>query len=88
MVFVLGGRNSSNTAKLYETAGRYNRNVFYIERMKDIEGFSLSGVDSIGIISGTSTSDDFISEVKKYIKKIGYREVQYNDKRTGCRKNA
>ena len=86
VVFVLGGRNSSNTAKLYETVRRYNRNVFYIERMRDIEGLFLTGVDSIGIISGTSTSDNFISEVKEYIKKTGYREVQYNDKRDGCRK--
>ncbi|MCM8820950.1 MAG: 4-hydroxy-3-methylbut-2-enyl diphosphate reductase [Candidatus Omnitrophica bacterium] len=81
-VFVLGGKNSSNTAKLYGTAKRYNRNAFYIERLEDIKDVPLSKVKSIGLISGTSTSEDFIAEIKRYIKKIGYREVQYNDKRT------
>jgi len=75
-VFVLGGRHSSNTAKLFETVKKHNRRAFYIEQMKDIEGISLAGINSIGLVSGTSTSDGFISEVKKYIKKKRYREVQ------------
>ncbi len=82
LLFVLGGRNSSNTAKLYGTAKRYNRNVFYIERMGDIKSTSLSKVNSVGLISGTSTSEDFISEVKRYIKKNDYREVLSDDRRT------
>lgn len=68
VVFVLGGRNSSNTAKLYGTVKRYNRNAFYIERIEDINNIPLSKVKSIGLLSGTSTSDDFISEVKRHIK--------------------
>ncbi|MDD3725780.1 MAG: 4-hydroxy-3-methylbut-2-enyl diphosphate reductase [Candidatus Ratteibacteria bacterium] len=79
-VCVLGGRNSSNTTKLYETVKRYNRNVFYIERMEDIEDIPFLRFNSIGLISGTSTPEDFIAEVKKRIKKTGYREVQYNGK--------
>ncbi|MCM8829485.1 MAG: 4-hydroxy-3-methylbut-2-enyl diphosphate reductase [Candidatus Omnitrophica bacterium] len=80
-VFVLGGRNSSNTAKLYRTVKRYNRNAFYIERLEDIKDVPLSKVKSIGLISGTSTSEEFIAEIKRYIKKIGYMEVQYNDRK-------
>lgn len=69
-VVVLGGRNSSNTAKLYKTARRYNRNVFYIERIKDIENIPFLEFDTVGIVSGTSTPEGFIKEVGKKIMEV------------------
>lgn len=81
-VLVLGGKNSSNTTKLYKTAKRYNSNVFYIERIEELNRVPVAKFECIGIVSGTSTPEDFISEVKDVVKKSGYREVQENDRET------
>jgi (E)-4-hydroxy-3-methyl-but-2-enyl pyrophosphate reductase len=80
MVLVLGGKTSSNTTKLYQNCKRFNKNALHIERMDELEDISFTGIQSVGLTSGTSTPEDFILEVKKYMKKKGYMEVRYNDK--------
>jgi len=87
MVFVLGGKTSSNTAKLHQTCSRFNKRVMHIETPDELEGISLAGVESVGLISGTSTPEDFIFEVKEYMKKKGYGEVRHNE-HTGRRKTS
>jgi len=77
-VLVLGGKKSSNTAKLYHNCRRFNRRVFHIENIRELEKVPLAGLDSVGLISGTSTPENFIFDVKKYMRKKGYREVRYN----------
>ncbi len=81
MVFVLGGKNSSNTTKLYKNCLRFNKNTWHIESIKELKDISLKGIQSVGLLSGTSTPDGFIYAVKKYMHKKGYREVQYNGQR-------
>jgi len=78
-VFVLGGKTSSNTAKLCHNCRRFNRCVYHIENTGELEKVSLKGIRSAGLISGTSTPEDFILAVKNYMKKKGYGEVQYNE---------
>lgn len=87
MVFVLGGKTSSNTAKLYHNCRMFNKKVVHVETMDELDGISLTGIESVGLISGTSTPEDFILAVKKYMKKKGYGEVRYNE-HTGCRKTS
>lgn len=87
MVFVLGGKTSSNTAKLYHNCSRFNKNVRHIETMDELDSVSFAGVESVGLISGTSTPEDFIFAVRQYMKKKGYGEVRHNEHR-GCRKTA
>jgi len=91
MVIVMGGRTSSNTAKLYQNCRMFNKNVHHIEKMEELDRISLNGIYSIGLISGTSTPENFILSVKDRLKNKGYKEVKINGKRrskqTSGRKN-
>lgn len=70
LIFVIGGRNSSNTTRLAEICRRYQRNTCHLETAEEIEHFWL-GLDSslkkkikkIGIVTGASTPDWIIKEV-------------------------
>jgi 4-hydroxy-3-methylbut-2-en-1-yl diphosphate reductase len=78
MVLVLGGKTSSNTTKLYKNCLRFNKKALHIESMDELKKVSLTDVHSVGLLSGTSTPEGFITAVKEYMRKKGYGEVQYN----------
>ena len=66
-VLVIGGKNSANTKRLYQTAQKYCKNTAYIQSALDIpqEFYKLS---SVGITAGASTPDEIIDEVEKALK--------------------
>lgn len=61
---VIGGKNSSNTNKLYEIASRYCETI-KIERKEDMP--KLFGFKKIGLSSGASTPAETIEEVINYM---------------------
>ena len=67
-MIVIGGKNSSNTHKLYEVACKVNENSVIIqdENDKKIEECEKYGI--IGIMSGASTPDETINKVVEKIK--------------------
>lgn len=67
-MIVIGGKNSSNTHKLYEVACKVNENSVIIqdENDKKIEECQKYGI--IGIMSGASTPDETINKVVEKIK--------------------
>ena len=75
VIFVLGGKESSNTKKLFEICKKECKYTFFVEKILDLSKIKLTDFNNIGIISGTSTPDFFIKEVIEYFKKIGYKEV-------------
>ncbi|MEJ5230471.1 MAG: 4-hydroxy-3-methylbut-2-enyl diphosphate reductase [Pseudothermotoga sp.] len=54
LVIVLGGKNSSNTSKLAKIASKITK-VVHIEDPSEVEKIDLSGINTIGIVTGTST---------------------------------
>ncbi len=64
IVFVIGGKNSSNTNKLFEICKKVNEKVFYLEEDKDIDELFKSHKltiqdllqSNIGLVTGASTS--------------------------------
>jgi 4-hydroxy-3-methylbut-2-enyl diphosphate reductase len=64
LMIVLGGRNSSNTTKLYEISKINCSNTIHVENSREIpdEIFSSNKVKTIGITAGASTPDWIIKE--------------------------
>jgi 4-hydroxy-3-methylbut-2-enyl diphosphate reductase len=60
---IIGGRDSSNTRKLYEIACRNCNNVFFIERKDDLPLKDMQIYSKIGIATGASTPERIIKEV-------------------------
>ena len=63
-MLVIGGRNSSNTQKLYEICSSICKNTFFIETADDIDYSLLSGFNKVGITAGASTPKIIIEEVQ------------------------
>lgn len=62
-MIVVGGKNSSNTYKLYEIAKANCKNTLLIQDSKGLVNTTLQSKDSIGITAGASTPNIIIEEV-------------------------
>lgn len=67
-LFIIGGRNSSNTYKLYQISKRILPNTFFIERAEQITPPMLKGAKKIGLSGGASTPPEAIQEAVVRIK--------------------
>lgn len=78
-MIIIGGKNSSNTKKLYDLSLEYCKNTFIIESLNDLND-DMSIYDKIGIMAGASTPKSSIDEVVAYIDKLGVKnEKVFND---------
>ncbi|MCS7181443.1 MAG: 4-hydroxy-3-methylbut-2-enyl diphosphate reductase [bacterium] len=75
-VLVLGGKNSSNTKKIFRICKKECKNTFFVEKFSDLSKINLDIFKNVGVTSGTSTPNFFIIEIIEYLKKIGYKEVE------------
>ncbi len=62
-MIVIGGRNSSNTQKLYDISKRECANTYYIQTLDDLDLATFESVDRVGITAGASTPHQIIKEV-------------------------
>ena len=63
---IIGGRQSSNTAKLRDVCAR-NCPTFLIETAKELAGIDFSVYSSIGVTAGASTPAGIIKEDRKRV---------------------
>lgn len=63
-MIVVGGKNSSNTQKLYDICRNECENTFYVQTVKDLNLHELKSLKSIGITAGASTPKNIIEEVR------------------------
>ena len=71
---IIGGKNSSNTKKLYELAKEENANTQIVETVAEIELDKIKGRKKIGIMAGASTPNESIEEVVRKLEKINVEE--------------
>lgn len=64
-MIVIGGKNSSNTQKLFEICKSECENTYYIQSVDDLDLLALQSIDSVGITAGASTPKNLIEEVQK-----------------------
>ncbi len=62
-MIVIGGKNSSNTQKLYEICQKECKNTYYIQTLGDFDPESGNSVRKVGITAGASTPKKIIEEV-------------------------
>ena len=65
LVIVIGGRESSNTAKLADICKGYCANTVWVEDAAELDGFLPNTHEKVGIVAGASTPSDIIEEVNK-----------------------
>lgn len=63
VMIVIGGKNSSNTQKLFNICEKECSNTFYIQKSSDIELEKIDSDARIGITAGASTPNNIIKEV-------------------------
>lgn len=75
-MIIIGGKNSSNTNKLYKIASKDCKNVMFIQTKNDIILDEIKRYQAIGIMAGASTPKNSIDEVIKTIKKVKLVEAK------------
>lgn len=65
LILAIGGKKSSNTARLADVGNQMGVASYHIERPEDIQGEWLKAVGNgnVGVTAGASTPDDVISDV-------------------------
>ncbi len=74
LILAIGGRKSSNTARLADVGNQMGVPSYHIERPDDIEDSWLEalGDGNVGVTAGASTPDDVIEEVVEYLAVRGF----------------
>jgi 4-hydroxy-3-methylbut-2-enyl diphosphate reductase len=73
-LFIVGGKNSSNTNKLFQVSKRVLPNTHFIERAEQITPRLLRGAKRIGISGGASTPPEAIEEAVARIRESFERQ--------------
>lgn len=82
-MIVIGGRNSSNTQKLYEISKKKCENTYYIQTLVDLDLTTFESVSRVGITAGASTPNKLIKEVHGRMDEMNFAELLENDESRG-----
>ena len=72
LILAIGGKKSSNTARLAEVGNLMGVASHHIERPEEIEPAWLEGAATVGVTAGASTPDDVIQSVVDALAARGY----------------
>lgn len=67
-MLVIGGRNSSNTQKLFEICKKECGNTYYIQTPVDLDSEMFQCSSYVGITAGASTPKKIIEEVQEHVR--------------------
>ena len=75
IMVVIGGRNSSNTEKLYKLCSEVTP-TYLIESAAELSGINLNHAFSIGVTAGASTPDGIIKEVIRTMSESNVNNIE------------
>lgn len=70
MMIIIGGKNSSNTKKLYEISKKHCKNCISVETCEEMNSGEMARFPKIGIMAGASTPQKSIEKVVEMLNKI------------------
>lgn len=70
ILIVIGGKNSSNTKKLYDISIKINSNTYLIQDERDLQKDWFLGKEKIGITAGASTPEEIVNKIENEIRGI------------------
>lgn len=70
VMLIAGGKNSSNTARLYEIAKQVQPRTYHIETESDLDPEWFSGIRKVGLTGGASTPDFIIDSLDRRLKNL------------------
>lgn len=76
IIFVVGSKNSSNSNRLKEVAGRCKVPAYLVDDQHDIQRSWLGGVSTIGITAGASAPERLVDGVIGWLKTFSDIDVQ------------
>lgn len=68
-MIIIGGKNSSNTKKLYDIASSKCGNTFIVETINDLNT-DMTCYDVVGVMAGASTPKESIDDVVRYLENV------------------
>lgn len=74
-MIVIGGKNSSNTRKLFEICKKECENTYYIQTLSDLDLEKFKSFQSVGITAGASTPYHIIKEVHTAMSEMSFEEL-------------
>ncbi len=74
-MFVVGGRNSGNTRRLYQVARKYCPRCLHIETKEEINPEMVAGCSKVGLTAGASTPNSTINSIYQYLNQIINRQA-------------
>ncbi len=84
-LFIIGGKNSSNTKKLHQISKRILPHTYFIEKADQITPNMVKGAKKIGLSGGASTPPEAIQEAVAKIKS-SYKRQYHSEKRVQCQR--
>ena len=88
VVIVIGGKHSSNTAKLFDICSRYCDRTYYVDNISELSSVKFNNKkDRLAIIAGASTPEELIEEVRNTMSEMETKstnEVIAEEKVTDC----
>lgn len=67
-MIIVGGKNSSNTKKLYELASQNCKDTIHIEDIEELKDAKFDNIKKVGIMAGASTPKEEIDKVTEYLR--------------------
>ena len=69
LMIIVGGKNSSNTNKLYDIAQKNCKNAVFVESKEELDKEKILRFDKIGIMAGASTPQKSVDEIIEILNK-------------------
>ncbi len=79
-MIVIGGKQSSNTRKLYEICKKECENTYYIQKLEDLDLSLFKSYRNVGITAGASTPNNIIKEVHTAMSEKSFEQLLEEEK--------